>query len=89
MQTLTRDPSSMLAASINDWEGPRSREWLILADLYDLLAVVHTKKPKPYPRPWPDPGSRRRGHTDLPRGKVIQLLNAHGHSIPTEVDPHG
>jgi hypothetical protein len=50
---LLRDPSSMLHAAEVEWKFAASHEWQILADVYDLLAIVNSKKkPKPYPRPW-------------------------------------
>lgn len=49
---LASDPSSHVCASINRWDAPRSREWFLLADLFDVtLASVSKKTPKPYPRP--------------------------------------
>ena len=60
---LLRDPSSWLQVSFNKWQHPVSFEWATQAATYDLLAQVHSKrKPKPYPRPWPDgKNSSRKG----------------------------
>lgn len=82
---LLRDPSSQVAAAREGWDGPRSREWFVLADLFDLTYRAHVKDPPPYPRP----GGRqhdgiRRGKTNMTRAAVIAVLNAHGHSIPQE-----
>jgi hypothetical protein len=80
-KVLQRDPSSHVQAALNDWDGPRSFEWTLLADLYDVTANAHFKKPRPYKRPWPSPGSRRHGRTTRSRAEVVAILNAHGHSI--------
>lgn len=62
VSVLERDPSSWLQAAKNEWTQPVSKEWMILANVYDLLAAVNSKKkPKPYPRPWPDSGTTRLG----------------------------
>ena len=78
---LAADPSSHLAASINEWKHPRSPEWLVLADLFDVTAQAHFQKPKPYPRPYRDPNAKHHGRTDLHRADVIDLLNQHGHDF--------
>ena len=83
-QLLARDPSTWLCASVSRWEGPRSTEWLVLADLFDLTHAANSdpkKRPKPYPRPYPPEGAIRRGRTKLDRAEVIAILNAHGHQI--------
>lgn len=54
---LRGDPSSMLAAAIEGWDHPISREALAALDLFDLMVQVNSdpKKPKPKPhhgRPW-------------------------------------
>lgn len=48
-------PHSRLYAALAGWTHPVTREWLLAADTYDLLARANSgkKKPKPYPRPWP------------------------------------
>lgn len=49
---LANDSSSQVGAAIAGWDSPRSAEWLILADLYDLQHQSKAKRtPKPYPRP--------------------------------------
>lgn len=60
-----------------------SREWLLMADLYDLTARAHYKKPKPYPRPWPSETDRKRignagGRT---RDEVLAILASVGHAV--------
>ena len=86
---LALDPSSELAAQLNDWQGRRSPEWLILADLYDAFGAANFKHPKAYPRPFLAPGARRMGRTRLSRDQVIAVLNRHGHQLGQEDDAHG
>ena len=50
---LAQDPSSQVCAAINRWDFPATREWMVLADLWDAASPHSYKKPKPYPRPWP------------------------------------
>ena len=53
VSVLRRDPSSWLGSAIENWDRPASYEWQILADNFDLLARVNSKRPpKGYPRPW-------------------------------------
>ncbi len=62
ISVLERDPSSWLQAAIHDWSQPVSREWMLVANLYDLFAAVNSKKkPKQYPRPWQDADTTRIG----------------------------
>lgn len=64
---LLRDMGSWTHASVVEWEYPVSREWIVSAHTYDLLAAVNTKKkPKPYPAPWPEAGLNKIG------GKIKQ-----------------
>lgn len=80
-QVLERDPSSMVCAALAELEHPFTREWLVLADVWDALSHQVYKDPKPYRRPFRDPNGTRRGRTQLARVEVIAILNAHGHSI--------
>ena len=69
---LLRDPSSWLQVSFNGWHHPVSYEWATHAATYDLLAQVHSKrKPKPYPRPWPNAHNARKG---TPRQDSREIL---------------
>ena len=81
VEILSMDPSSYVAAAVHEWKSPVSREWLVLADLWDAQAVQSYQKPKPYPRPFGDPAATRRGRTRKTRAEVIAILNAHGHEI--------
>lgn len=56
---LRADPSSMLAASMEGWAYPVSREAIALARLYDLeYAKTGAKKREPYPMPWSEQGQK-------------------------------
>lgn len=80
MEVVSADPTSALAASLNGWKHPASREALVLMDLFDAFTKANFKRPKPYPRPW-DAGPRKFGRTKLPRDEVVAILNAHGHNL--------
>lgn len=75
---LTKDSSSQVGAAFAGWDTPRSAEWLILADLYDLQHTSKAKrKPTPYPRPVPKKlASKRVGKTQLSRAEAIKLLQS-------------
>lgn len=50
---LRRDPSSWVAAAIEGWEYPVSREVTAILDLFDLEHAKANKKAKPHGgRPW-------------------------------------
>lgn len=80
-KVLSEDSTSHIAAAIHEWDHPWSHEWQAVVELFDAFREVHFVRPKPYPRPWPDPNARRRGRTDKSRAEVISILNAHGHKI--------
>lgn len=74
---LVRDLSSWTQSSIAKWDYPVSREWIVAAHTYDLIAAVNSRKskPKPYPAPWPDAGTNRiGGKTKQDRKTVIERL---------------
>lgn len=87
---LRRDPSSAVAAALEGWDYPISREALAILDLYDLTMAANSdgKKGTPKPhggRPWPldNKQERRWGNTGgRSREEVVAILNAHGHSLP-------
>lgn len=86
-QQLNSDTSSMVAAALNGWDYPVSREALALFDLYDLTANTHFKKPEPYPRPWaskPKSG-RTKPDASLTQEEIIAVLRRAGHTkeVPT------
>jgi hypothetical protein len=79
-QILVRDPLSNVFAAIRGWDSPRSREWLLIADLFDLTHAVNSKKrPGAYPRPGDIP--KHFGKTDLTNEEVFAVLRRHGHKI--------
>lgn len=62
VRILRSDPSSYLAAAVEGWDYPFSRELAAAADLWDLEhAKAGTKKPARYPRPIPQNDKIRRG----------------------------
>ena len=69
---LAGDPSSQVAAAIQGWTHPVSREALVLFDLLDLQHTSKAKRrPSPYPRPWLANERKRRG-----RGMPVADLRA-------------
>ena len=74
---LLSDPSSHVAAAVAGWDHPVSREWLVLADVYDLTARVAAgkkwKAKDAYPRPVP----KRRFGKGMPRDQLVALLAEH------------
>ena len=75
---LSRDPSSAVAASVQGWQYPLSRDAMTLADLFDLQHQSKSKrKPKAYPRPWADSGRRVIGRTKLSRDQLDTILHTH------------
>lgn len=72
---LLRDTNSWLHAASADWQYPVSREWIVAAHSYELLAAVNSKKkPKPYPAPWPEDGKKRIGRTKKSTADVLAQL---------------
>jgi len=51
---ILHDSSTYTFAKLKDWEYPVSREWLALADIWEILLASNVKKKdfKPYPRPY-------------------------------------
>lgn len=76
-QILFKDPTSWVCAAVNEWESPRSPEWFLAADLYDLTMAANSKrKAKPYPRPGAKkPVAKKLGKTALPRAEALRILN--------------
>lgn len=86
---LRHDPSSGIAAAVEGWKHPVSREALVLMDMFDVtMAQAHAgakgPRPKPHPgRPWEsvDADVRRMGNTGgRSRDQVVEILRAHGHT---------
>ena len=89
VRIIRSDPSSALAASIEQWDYAPTRTELLLADLYDVTVMANSDrkqgKPKPHPmRPFKAAGTTRRpmraaGVTDA---AVIAAMQAAGHAPP-------
>lgn len=70
---LVVDPSSWLNSAMGGWKFPATREWMLLADQFDLAHQQASKRRvKPMPRPWPRSNSKiggkktvRRSATDV------------------------
>lgn len=79
---LLSDPSSHAAAAVSGWDFPVSREWLVQADVVDVLVAANSakgRKPKPYPRPKPDRRKSRPRPTVTPEVAIAALREA-GHT---------
>lgn len=69
---------------MSKWNYPVSREWIVGAHTFDLLANVNSgkKKPKPYPSPWPDPSINRIGsakkRSDADVRRLLKMMNPEG-----------
>lgn len=75
---LMRDPESWVQSAYSGWKHPVSRDWIVAAHTYDLLAMVNSgkgKKPNPYPHPWPDRDKTRVGRTDMSFEQVRAVLD--------------
>lgn len=91
VKILRADPSSALAAAIEGWDHPISREALILMDIFDLDHAINSKKtPKPHSgRPWKQDDERRerRGNAaGRTREQVVAILRRFGHGEKVESD---
>lgn len=76
VSVLMRDPSSWLCAARAEWQFPVSREWTVLAHVYDLTARINSKqKPKPYPTPWEN-GNKQKLGSKKPQNRdaVLNIL---------------
>ena len=91
MRILRNDPSSQIAAAIEGWDHPITREALALFDVYDVTVAANSdkrKRPKPHPgRPFKlnaaTQGERQRGDAGgRSREEVIRILNSLGHNLP-------
>lgn len=76
-QTLREDTSSWVQAAIAGWKSPVTREWIVQADAFDLAhRKVSKRKPKPYPRPWPESKTKIGGKRTTRRSifEVMSIL---------------
>ncbi len=74
---LRNDPSSMIAAALEGWDYPISREALVAMDHFDLDAAVNSPrshKPKPYPRPFKRKDRKRHGDTGGRSREEVEAL---------------
>lgn len=74
---MMRDPASWTCAVYSGWDYPVSREWIVAAHTYDLLAMVNSgkgRKPKPYPNPFSNKQKTRIGKTERSPEEVRALL---------------
>lgn len=85
IRILRSDPSTMLAASVEQWEYPLSRTDAILADMWDLsYAKAGAKKRERYPRPFKQKAGKSQKWGDAAgrsREQIVEILRAHGHSL--------
>lgn len=87
---LADDPSTRIGAALAEWTHPATRELLTLMELFDLEHQVAWSqgggkggKPKPFPRPWDKPKSRRaKPDESLTQAEIIAALRAAGHTAP-------
>lgn len=83
-RALIADGTSRVGAAVAGWRYPWTPEAWILADLWDLIAAVHTdrrRRPKPYPRPTDEMHKKKFGRTALPQHVVRAALAARGHKF--------
>jgi hypothetical protein len=67
-KSLLSDPESRVQAAVAGWDHPVSREWIILAQQFDLAHAAASKnRPKPMPRPWPDNKTKMGGKRTVRR----------------------
>lgn len=77
VSVLVRDPSSWTQTVWSGWSYPVTREWIVSAHTFDLLAAANSRKgskPKPYPNPFPDQDVTRTGKTDRTPEEVRKIL---------------
>lgn len=77
---LMSNTNSRLHAAVAGWDRPVSPEWIIAADTYDLLHASKSKRrPKPYPRPWPENKTKIGGKKKVKRSikDVRAILRPH------------
>lgn len=75
VSVLVTVPDSYLAAAKQRWQFPVSRDWTLLASLFDLTVAANSKKGKAqkYPRPW---ASGKRVGRAMDRDEAIKRLDA-------------
>ncbi|WP_418061730.1 hypothetical protein [Pimelobacter simplex] len=88
VEILSGDPSSQLFAAVAEWKYPVSREFFVLADLFDAFAKANFTRPDPYPRPTPDSSKavERLGERIAPPD-IAAVLRGFGREVPQELLP--
>lgn len=86
VRILRRDPSSQIAAAVEGWDHPLSREAAVLMDVWDLeYAKAGTKKREQYPRPFKTKArttTERVGNAaGRSRDEVVAHLRRLGHAV--------
>lgn len=77
VESLLQDTTSWVFTVVAGWKFPVSREWMLAADHYDLLHAANSKRrPKPYPRPWPETKNKIGGKKTVKRSitDVLAIL---------------
>lgn len=84
-EVLHQDPSSWVFAARASWDNPVSREFLVLADIFDAFAKANFKRPDPYPRPTPDKARtvERLGERIAP-ADIAEVLRGFGREVSDE-----
>lgn len=85
MVVLADDPSSHVAASMAGWARPVSREWMILADLFDAFVMANTDTKKHTPTPYPRPSDPKPKKAEPGAGMTVaeyRALRAHIEAPP-------
>lgn len=85
IRLLASDPANWLTAQMQGWDHPWSRETMLLADIFDLTyRAAGVKKPKPYPRPWPERRDTRqlRPAPEVTQADIFAVLARAGHEPP-------
>ena len=87
---LRNDPSSAIAAALEGWDYPISREALAILDLYDRFVEANSDPKKGRAKPHParpmkvdDKQRQRIGNTGgRTRAEIVEILRGLGHNIP-------
>jgi hypothetical protein len=78
VSSLMADPTSWLQAAVSGWSFPVTREWMIAADKFDMDASAATprgrRRPKAYPRPWPDKKVTKLGGKNGKRRTAAEVI---------------
>lgn len=81
LSALSVDPSSHVAAALNGWPHPLSREGFVLLDLFDLTNLWRTGK-RGGEHPGRPKAPRRKLRPTVSQETAIAALRAAGHTKP-------